>query len=246
MKCATSLRSSRRAQLLRCNAVASRRRRLALTVTWAVLAGILLLGPARADPGLDAGIRGLTQSWDHAQFELASSEEKLAAFQRLEQSAAQLEAQYPGRAEPIVWDAIIVCSEAGAASGADALNAAGRARHLLERAERINPNALGDGSIYTSLGLLYYQAPGYPVGFGNRDRARQYLERALSMNPNGVEPNYFMGDFLLRQGEYAHAVGYLRRAMTAPPRPGREIADRGWRSGVAALLRQAESQASMR
>ena len=198
-------------------------------------------GQACADPALDAQIAFLAQSWDHAQFEIVPNDAKLAALQRLEGEASQLEAQYPQQAEPLVWEAIIVSSEAGAQGGLGALGKVGHARELLERAERINPNALGDGSIYTSLGSLYYQVPGFPIGFGNRDRARQYLTRALSVNPNGIEPNYFMADFLVHQSDYAQAIPYLHRAMGAPPRPGREVADRGRQRDVAALLHQVES-----
>ena len=113
---------------------------------------------------------------------------------------------------------------------------------LLERAEQLNPRALGDGSVYTSLGSLYSQVPGFPIGFGDPGKARAYLQKALAINPNGVDPNFFYGDFLFRQGDYAGAVKALERAMAAPPRPGRAVADQGRKDDAAVLLAQARAK----
>jgi tetratricopeptide (TPR) repeat protein len=160
---------------------------------------------------------------------------------RLETQAAQLAQGNQQAAEPLVWQAIILSSEAGAEGGFNALHEVTQARDLLLQAERINPNALGDGSIYTSLGSLYAQVPGFPIGFGNKDRAHTYLERAVSMNPTGIEPNYFMADYLVRMHDYPHAIEYLHRAQAAPARPGREVADAGRRRDIDALMARARA-----
>ncbi len=34
------------------------------------------------------------------------------------------------------------------------------------------------GSAYTSLGTLYYQVPGWPIGFGDDEKAEELLEQA--------------------------------------------------------------------
>jgi len=108
-------------------------------------------------------------------------------------------------------------------------------------AEKINPNAL-NGSIYTSLGSLYYKVPGWPIGFGDKKKAREYLEKALQLNPTGIDPNYFYADFLSGQGEYAKAVEYYKKALAAPARPGREDADAGRRQDVEEGLKTAEKK----
>ena len=64
------------------------------------------------------------------------------------------------------------------------------------------------------------------------------------MNPTGVDANFFYGDFLVRQKDYAGAVAALKKAMNAPARPGRDVADRGRKAQAAALL--AEAQAKLR
>ncbi len=67
------------------------------------------------------------------------------------------------------------------------------------------------------------------MGFGDDEKAEQLLKQALAINPTGIDPNFFYGDFLLDQGRKAEAKGYLEKALAAPPRPGRELADQGRR-----------------
>jgi len=56
------------------------------------------------------------------------------------------------------------------------------------------------------------------------------------VNPDGIDPNYFYGEFLADQGHYSEALQYLQRAAQAPARPGREAADQGRQAEIAALM----------
>jgi Tfp pilus assembly protein PilF len=122
-----------------------------------------------------------------------------------------------------------------------ALGKVKKAKGLFETALRIDPTAL-DGSAYTSLGSLYYQVPGWPIGFGDNDKAEKNLKQALSLNPNGIDSNFFYGDFLLQDGRYDEAKAYLERALQAPARPGRELADAGRRQEIKAALAQVQEK----
>ena len=113
------------------------------------------------------------------------------------------------------------------------------AKALLEQAEKIKPDAL-NGSAYTSLGSLYYQVPGWPLGFGDDGKARAYLEQARALNPKGIDPNYFYGDYLLEQGEYDKAIKVLELALLAPARPDRPVADAGRREEVKQAIAKAK------
>ncbi|WEK58385.1 MAG: hypothetical protein P0Y52_02265 [Candidatus Brevundimonas phytovorans] len=192
---------------------------------------------ARAD-ACDDRVRGLQQSWDHVNFEVAQSG-RAAEMARLNTQAGAVVAQCPNRAEPLIWDAIITASEAGLKGGLGALGLVREARTELEQAERINPRAL-NGAVYVSLGSLYAQVPGAPIGFGNRERARTYLQRGLAMAPNDVDANFFMGDLLVREHDWAGAQAYLQKAVDAPARPGRAAADRGRKAEARALLARAQ------
>jgi tetratricopeptide (TPR) repeat protein len=163
------------------------------------------------------------------------------AFAALEKRAEDFTKQHPGRAEALIWEGIIESSYAGAKGGLGALGIAKEARGNLEAALGIDPSAL-NGSAYTSLGTLYYKVPGFPVGFGDDEKAEKMLQKALALNPDGIDPNYFYGEYLYEQGEYAKALQYLEKAAKAPGRPGRERADEGRRAEIAALTAKVKSK----
>jgi Tfp pilus assembly protein PilF len=109
------------------------------------------------------------------------------------------------------------------------------ARKDLETVIGIDGEALS-GSAYTSLGALYFKVPGWPVGFGSDDKAEEYLLKGLSINPDGIDPNYFYGEFLYEQGEFEQSREYLLKAQKAPARPDRPVADEGRQKEIGALL----------
>lgn len=211
----------------------------------AVVAAVCFAGaPAlAADQAFDARIDGLARTWAHVNYEVRDKSAQATEAAKLAAEAEAMANQYPNRAEPLIWEAISTATEAGAKGGMGGLALAKSARGMLERAEKINPAALGDGSVYTSLGSLYAQVPGFPIGFGDAGKARAYLTKALAANPNGVDANFFYGDFLMRQGDYAGAEAALQRAIKAPPRPGRELADHGRKAQALALLGTARQKA---
>jgi len=184
---------------------------------------------------LDDAIHDLQKQWAIANYE--TSEDDLdKTFEALTVKAEQTVAQFPDKAEPLVWNAIIVSSDAGKNGGFGALGKVKKARKLLLEAEKINPDAL-NGSIYTSLGSLYYQVPGWPIGFGDDDEAEKYLKKALALNPDGIDPNYFYGDCLLDQGKSDEAIVYFNKALNAPARAARPLADKGRRGEIEAKLK---------
>jgi tetratricopeptide (TPR) repeat protein len=215
-----------------------------MTLSSYALAALLLAASAApslaADP-FDVRVQTLSRDWAHVNYEITDKSLQAGEAAKVAAQADVLAKQNPGRAEPLVWEAIATATEAGAKGGLGGLALAKDARQMLERAEKINPVAL-DGSIYTSLGSLYAQVPGFPVGFGDPAKARAYLTKALTINPTGVDPNFFYGDFLLRQHDYDGAVAALSRAQQAAARPGREVADRGRKAQAAALLTEARAK----
>jgi len=191
-----------------------------------LFASLNIAGQAAAST-LEEAIADLGHHWATISYQTPGAE-KEAAFATLIADAQRVSQSFPDRAEPLIWQAIVLASAAKAQGGLGALSKVKEAREDLLAAEKINPNAL-DGSIYNSLGSLYAKVPGWPLGFGDKQKARDYFEKALAINPNGIDPNYFYADLLADQGEYAKAVDHLQRALAAPARPGREDADAGRR-----------------
>ncbi|MDL0430985.1 hypothetical protein QPM17_07605 [Marinobacter sp. TBZ242] len=177
--------------------------------------------------GLDNQLADIQQRWAEIQYQLPENRQE-KAFERLVTEVDVFVARYPDRAEPLIWQGIVLSTYAGAKGGLGALGLVKDARRSLEEALAIDEDAL-DGSAYTSLGSLYYQVPGWPLGFGDDDKARNYLQKALAINPDGIDANFFFGDFLLEQDEPERARTYLRKVLQVPARPGREVADTGRR-----------------
>ena len=217
--------------------------RFLLAAAAAVLALFALRAPAADDGAFKAELLAIQQAWARVNYETPAGAAREQAFEELEKRAERFTQQHPARAEALIWEAIIESSYAGAKGGLGALGLCKEARGNLEAAMKIDPNAL-DGSAYTSLGTLYYKVPGFPLGFGDHDKARKLLRRALEINPDGIDPNYFYGEFLYEQGEYAQALQYLDKAAKAPSRPGRESADKGRRAEIATLAANARKKLS--
>ncbi len=183
---------------------------------------------------VDDAVAQLQQRWAEVKYAAPAAEQE-RGFQALAAEADQALARYPDRAEVLIWHGIIVASYAGAKGGLGALGLAKDARKDFETALKVDRQALS-GSAYTSLGSLYYQVPGWPIGFGDDKKAVENLKQGLAINPAGIDANYFYGDYLFRNSKYDEAETYLRKALQAPPRPGRKLADDGRRKEIDALL----------
>jgi tetratricopeptide (TPR) repeat protein len=179
-------------------------------------------------------LQTLQTGWAQAMYQV-EPDKRVDALTILADEARAAEKTQPGNAEILIWKGIIVSSLAGEQGGLGALALAKEAKASLEEALTIDQNAL-NGSAYTSLGTLHHKVPGWPIGFGSDKKARKLLEQALAVNPQGIDSNYFMGEFLFDEGEYREARKYLTTASQAPDRPGRDLADSGRRMEIQALL----------
>ncbi len=179
-------------------------------------------------------LQQLQQGWAKAQYQTSKAQQE-DAFEDLSKLAKKLAKQNPQSAELLIWKGIILSSRAGAEGGLSALSLIKKAKSSYESALKLDPQAL-NGSAYTSLGVLYYKAPGWPISFGDDDVAKNMLEKALAINPNGIDPNYFMGDYWLSQGKKNQAKASFEKALQASPRASRPIADKGRRQEILQAL----------
>ena len=72
----------------------------------------------------------------------------------------------------------------------------------LDEAEVIHSN-MQESSTITSMGALYYQVPGWPLGF--RDN-----QKPVQINENGPNSNYFYGDTLADRCTPSALVGQYK------------------------------------
>jgi tetratricopeptide (TPR) repeat protein len=200
---------------------------------WIVLC-ITMCASLTALAGLDEDLRALQSEWAEIKYRRPAAEQE-KAFAALTRTADAVRGKHAGRAEPQIWYGIIAASYAGARGGLGALSLAKDAKKAFEQALELDARAL-EGSAYTSLGSLYYQVPGWPLGFGSDDKARELLQKAIALNPDGIDSNYFLGDFLYRKGDTEGARRALQKALRAPARPERALADAGRRREIESLL----------
>lgn len=176
----------------------------------------------------------LQSGWAIANYQL-EGKDQINAFEKL---AAQGDASLnsnPNDAEIQIWTGIIKSTLAGVKGGLGALSLVKAAKAHLEIAIKLDDEAL-DGSAYTSLGALYNDVPGWPIGFGDKEKSEKNLKKALELNPSGIDTNYFFANFLVSRKKYADAKVYFEKALQASPRPGREIADVGRRKDIELAL----------
>ena len=201
------------------------------------LAVALLAAPAlaSADPQMDSDVMRINNEWAHIRYQVRNRDSQFTQLGALAQQAHQLTLKYPGKAEPLLWEGIVVSEEAARASTLKQLGLAGQARDILTKASAINPK-VADGGAAMSLGVLYYKVPGWPIGWGSTKKARFYFQQALFQDPRGLDNNFFYGDFLAQEGYTNQAKSVLQHALQAPPNPARPVWDAGRRAEVKALL----------
>jgi len=186
-----------------------------------------------AAPG-DELIRPIQDRW--AEIKYRQPEDRQAdLYRELAVQARQVAKANPNLAAALIWEAIVISSEAGVRGGLGGLSLAKEARALLEESLKLDEKSL-NGSAYTSLATLYAKVPRWPLGFGDKEKAEALFRKSLAVNPDGIDPNFFYGEYLTDQDRVADGRRYLEKALVAPARPGRELADQGRRQEARALL----------
>lgn len=202
---------------------------------------LLFAAPLMASE-LNASIASLENDWANAYYQPDEARQKQTYPKLLEQAELLLK-RYPNAAEPKIWLATILATNAAFESPLTALSNLKNAKDLLEAAIKINPKAL-DGSAYVTLGTLYYMLPGWPVSFGDDEMAEEYLKSSLDINPNGIDANYFYADFLFRQDRTVEAEAFFRKAVEAPVRKMQVYADTQLQNEAKLALNHAQQRKS--
>jgi len=206
-------------------------RKHASTLCLSVLLSIQV-SPAWAD--LNTEITLLQKRWAQVNYQF-EGKNQLSAFESLLADANAMSKKYPDAAPAWLWTGIIKSTYAGAKGGLGALKLAKASKADLEHAIEIEPQVM-NGSAYASLGTLYFNVPGWPLGFGDDDKAEQLLLKALAINPDGIDSNYFYADYLFNEDRYLEAEKFLLKAQAAPKRPNRPLADAGRQKEISAAL----------
>ena len=159
-------------------------------------------------------VQKIESKWDLIEHNYPKNQ-RLKEFSSLLKQTQILADKFPNKAEPLILQACIILTRAKIENSFNALASVRKARNLLERAIAINPNA-NQGSAFVTLGVLYYKVPGWPIAFGDNEKAEKMLKKALSINPRGIDSNYYYAEYLLSQNQSEQAARYLAKAIVAP------------------------------
>jgi tetratricopeptide (TPR) repeat protein len=182
----------------------------------------------------------LQKGWEEANYSL-KDKAQISAFETLIQQADKAVIANTDSVEVLIWQGVIKASYAGVKGGLGALSLAKSAKADFEKALKMDETAL-QGSSYTNLGVLYYKVPGWPIGFGDDDKAKLFLDKALAIDSEGIENNYFYADYLIDQHQYAQAEAYLLKAQHAPARSNRALADKSRQMEISEALQNIKLQ----
>ena len=205
------------------------------------VASLAFIVPAAAESQLDKDVLAVANDWARAKYLSQSDSERKQNMEQVGLEADQLARRYPDQPVALIWDGIVTSERASLSWGISALNLASSARDVLLRAESIDPKA-ADAGAATSLGVLYYRVPGFPFGWGDKDKARAYLEEAVKNAPNGRDAHYFYADFLYEQGEYKKAEYELKQGLSSPPHPERPVWDKYFPRVMQGLLSKVQEK----
>ncbi len=89
----------------------------------------------------------------------------------------KLSEKNPEAVEPLIWEALVIATNAEFESPFTALDSINTAKTLLEKTIQQNPNSL-DGAAHVILGTLYYLTPGWPISFGDQKKPSDYSKKA--------------------------------------------------------------------
>ncbi len=177
---------------------------------------------------VNSDIKQLQKEWAQIKYTLDKKQHE-ESLEKLTLKAAEIRNSQPNNADAYLWEGIILSTYAGAIGTLRALDAVTRSRDTLEKSLKLDPEA-SKGAANTYLGTLYFLVPEWPIGFGDLDLAKKYLDKAIALNPDDIDANLYYGDFLKKKKKYKQAEVFYRKALSAPARPNREVADEGRRN----------------
>jgi len=181
----------------------------------------------------------IAAQWAELKYQAEKDPNRLDRTLALERETAALLAATPGSADLMYWRSNVLCFAAELVRSSKSLAMVREGRDLLLAAAQLQPQS---SSIKASLGSIYYEVPGWPISFGNNAKAEQYLKEAVALDPDGMDSNFFMGDFLLQRGKGRDAIAHLEKAAAAAQRLPSSVLVDGRRHEIEEALEKARKK----
>ena len=194
-------------------------------VLFLTVAFLLILNPLSAH----ADALSSYKSWADVKYGTLSDDDKKAKLTKLEQDLAALLVKNPKDVNAKIVLATVKSTHASLIGGLSALPHVKSAKKLFEESIKADEKAM-DGQAHAILGALYYGVPGWPVAFGDNDKAEMHIKKALKIAPNSIDANFFWGDYWLEKNRHGKAKEAFDKTLTLKPRstnPAYKAADMG-------------------
>ena len=81
-----------------------------------------------------------------------------------------------------------------------------------------------------NLGLLYFEAPGWPTSIGSRSKARRHLQRAVLLSPNYPENRLNLLDYFIKFGDKTGAQREFKELKELWPAARKQFSGEPWES----------------
>lgn len=201
---------------------------------------VLVCATASVWADVTADVAALQAEWDTVNFTL-KKDDQVKPLEAMISKAEALNKANPGNVQALVWEGIIHATYAGAKGGLGALSECKTAKLLFEQAIEADPSAM-KGAAYTSVGSLYYQVPGWPIGFGDKEKAEEMLKKGLALGPQDLDAHYFYADFLIQQKRWKEAVAMIEKGLATPNDPQRPLFQKGRRDKLTEMLATAKAK----
>lgn len=100
------------------------------------------------------------------------------------------------------------------------LSAAGEMRRELEIVLELAPDHAG---AHFALGMLYYKLPGWPLSFGDNNRALEYMTAAVELAPDNTTYRLGLAELLLDMRRRDDAIALLEAVIEMPLTPDEPV-----------------------
>lgn len=180
---------------------------LQATIEW-----IKQLAQSTQDPVILAELARLECA--NAEVETQTSK-RLAFYKNCIDTADQALAENANEVVALYWKAVAMGKLSEKMSILDALRMTRSMENLFLRVIALDENYDNAGG-HKALGRIYHQLPGFPISFGNNEKALFHLRRAYELFPEDIITRAFYAEILMDLDEKQEALRHAEFILAAP------------------------------
>lgn len=164
------------------------------------------------DPEMEPNLQLIKQRFEQIVYQPLTPDTQLDDLRALEIFILKVREAFPKKAEPMVWHGSVVTTVADLKGGMAAISDGRTARDIFKKSIQIDESVV-EATAHITLGALYTQIPGWPLGFGSKDDANTHLQKALELYPDDIEANFYYAEYLNKFHSSQDAVPVMENCL---------------------------------